>query len=339
MAPGRWELLLFVLSLSPGLTAALELFTTTAFLVGAASTAYYYYLNCRFQECCTRAWVPLDVKGLEASLREQLFGQHIALDVIPKAIEGFLSNKDARKPLSLSLHGWTGTGKSFVSKIIAESLYKNGMDSKYVHKFVTSYHFPNVQHTSKYIQQLQEWIRGNVSLCGRSLFIFDEMDKMNPELIDSIKPFLEYYSQLDGVVYRKAMFIFLSNAGGEKINDVVLDFWQRGMKREDIKWTDLETSLSLEVYNNKKSGFWHTHLIDKNLIDYFVPFLPLEYKHVVLCAKAELYSMHFEDVDQVAIKVAEEMVYFPKDQRIFSVKGCKTVAAKVNYWTTADSEL
>lgn len=57
--------------------------------------------------------------------------------------------------------------------------------------------------------QLQSWIRGNVSICPRSLFIFDEMDKMHAGLIDSIKPFLDYYELLDGVSYRKAIFIFL----------------------------------------------------------------------------------------------------------------------------------
>ncbi|XP_078082392.1 torsin-1A-like [Mustelus asterias] len=324
---------LLLLLLYPGLCAALEPFTTSAFLAGVASATYYYF-NCRFQECCTKDWIPLDVKGLEADLRAQLFGQHIAIDVIPKAIEGFLSNKDSRKPLTLSLHGWTGIGKNFVSKIIAKSLYKNGMDSKYVHQFVASYHFAIAEHTSKYKQQLQEWIRGNVTLCKRSLFIFDEMDKMAPEVIDSIKPFLEYYSHLDGVSYRKAMFIFLSNAGGEKINEVVLNFWNLGKKREDIQRKDLEDSLSLEVFNNKKSGFWHTNLIDKNLIDYFIPFLPLEYRHVVMCAKAEMQARHLKDVDEVAIKVAKEVVYFPKEQRVFSTKGCKTVAAKVDYWTT-----
>lgn len=57
--------------------------------------------------------------------------------------------------------------------------------------------------------QLQQWIRGNVTSCAHSMFIFDEMDKMHPGLIDSIKPYLDYYEKLDGVSYRKAIFIFL----------------------------------------------------------------------------------------------------------------------------------
>ena len=57
--------------------------------------------------------------------------------------------------------------------------------------------------------QLQLWIRGSVTNCAHSMFIFDEMDKMHPGLIDSIKPFVDYYEKLDGVSYRKAIFIFL----------------------------------------------------------------------------------------------------------------------------------
>lgn len=41
------------------------------------------------------------------------------------------------------------------------------------------------------------------------MFIFDEMDKMHPGLIDGIKPYLDYYDKLDGVSYRKSIFIFL----------------------------------------------------------------------------------------------------------------------------------
>jgi hypothetical protein len=60
--------------------------------------------------------------------------------------------------------------------------------------------------------QLQKWIRGNVSACGSSVFIFDEMDKLHPGIIDAIKPFLDYYEQVDGISYRRAIFIFLRSA-------------------------------------------------------------------------------------------------------------------------------
>ena len=45
--------------------------------------------------------------------------------------------------------------------------------------------------------------------CPRSVFIFDEMDKMPVGLIDTIKPYVDYYEDLRGVDYRKATFFFL----------------------------------------------------------------------------------------------------------------------------------
>ena len=57
--------------------------------------------------------------------------------------------------------------------------------------------------------QLRDWIKGNTSICSRSLFIFDEMDKMPEGLLDVIKPFLDHHPEINGVDYRKTTFIFL----------------------------------------------------------------------------------------------------------------------------------
>jgi hypothetical protein len=79
------------------------------------------------------------------------------------------------------------------------------------------------------------------------------MDKLHPGIIDAIKPFLDYYEQVDGISYRKAIFIFLSNAGGDLITKTALDFWRAGRKREEIQLKDLEPVLSVGVFNNRHS--------------------------------------------------------------------------------------
>ncbi|KAK2504445.1 hypothetical protein MC885_019314, partial [Smutsia gigantea] len=288
--------------------------------IGAASalTGYLSYkdLYCRFAECC-REEQPLNASALKLELEERLFGQHLATEVILKALTGFMNNKNPKKPLTLSLHGWAGTGKNFVSQIVAENLHSKGLKSNFVHLF----------------EQLQRWIPGNVSACASSVFIFDEMDKLHPGVIDAIKPFLDYYEQVDGVSYRKAIFIFLSNAGGDLITKTALDFWLAGRKREDIQLKDLEHVLSVGVFNNKHSGLWHSGLIDRNLIDYFIPFLPLEYKHVKMCVRAEMRARGSTIDEEIVTRVADEMTFFPKDKKIYSDKGCKTLQARLDFQT------
>lgn len=79
-------------------------------------------------------------------------------------------------------------------------------------------------------------------------------------------------------------------------------------------------------------GFWHSSLIDRNLIDYFVPFLPLEYKHLKMCIRVEMQSRGYQVDEDIVSKVADEMTFFPKEERVFSDKGCKTVFTKLDYY-------
>ncbi|XP_058674317.1 torsin-1B isoform X1 [Ammospiza nelsoni] len=319
--------------LAPTLSPAFDPLSASV-VAGGALMAWHLlssdsWLKCRFQECCKRN-ATVNFKALKAQLDNRLFGQHLAKDVVLKAVLGFSNNPSPKKPLMLSLHGWAGTGKNYLSQILAEQVHPAGLRSKFVHLFLATLHFPHHDQVKLYKEQLQNWIRGNVSACPSSVFIFDEMDKMHPGVIDSIKPFLDYYEEVDGVSYRKAIFIFLSNAGGDLINKAALDFWASGKRREDIQLKDLEPLLSVGVFNNKNSGLWHSSIIDRNLIDYFVPFLPLEQRHVKMCVRAEMAARGYAVDEKIVQEVADEMTYFPKEQRIYSDKGCKTVQAKLD---------
>lgn len=79
-------------------------------------------------------------------------------------------------------------------------------------------------------------------------------------------------------------------------------------------------------------GFWHSTLIDRNLIDYFIPFLPLEYRHVKMCVRVEIESRGYTVDEDIVSRIADEMTYFPREERIYSDKGCKTVDAKLDYY-------
>ena len=115
-----------------------------------------------------------------------------------------------------------------------------------------------------------------MSKCPRSLFIFDEMDKMPIDLIDVLKPFLDHYPPDEGKIdYRQSIFIFLSNTRGHLINNAVLKHWKDEKEREDIKIKVMDKVINLRESNNK-GGFWHSSLTGKNFLDYFIPFMPME---------------------------------------------------------------
>ena len=290
---------------------------------------YLGSLNCFFKECCTEKWTSPNITGLETALRSRVFGQHLVTETVLKAVVGHLSNKSPDKALALSFNGWTGSGKNFVSKIIAEHIFKKGMDSDFVHQIIATHDYPHQSKVDDYKDQLHTLVANAVFNCSRSLFIFDEMDKMPLGLTDVLKPYLDHYHDVEKLDYRKSIFIFLSNTGGDLINNVVLNHWREGKKREDIKIKQMDEVINFGEFNNK-GGFWHSPLIEKNLIDYFIPFMPLERSHIKMCIKAHLKQKGYPVAEYILDEIADELLYFPDDLKVFSKSGCKKLSSKVD---------
>ncbi|NXL95025.1 TOR1A protein, partial [Alectura lathami] len=323
--------------LVPTLTPALDPLSASLIMGGAAIgwqlLSPHSWLKCSLLECCNMKDT-LNFSAVKMDLERKVFGQHLAVQIVLRALSANIYSQRPKKPLVMSFHGWTGTGKSFVSSIIAENLYRRKAPRRrFVHHFSTVLHFSHSSHVRLYKEQLQNWIRGNVSACPRSLFIFSEMDQMPHGLIDSIMPFLGYHEEIDGVCYGKAIFIFLNNAGGDKITEIALDYWRRMKRREDIPVKELQHLLSEEIFRNPNSGFFQSKLIQKNLIDYFIPFLPLEYTHVKDCVREELRVQGHPEDEELIAEIASAMTDYPNDERLYSSKGCKTIASRVTLST------
>ncbi|XP_016106676.1 torsin-1A-like [Sinocyclocheilus grahami] len=275
---------------------------------------------------------------LEKDLRKSLFGQHIAVDTVLKAVSWFMKDPDPPKPLVLSFHGPTGVGKNYISKIIARNIYKVGLKSNHVHIFISDYHFPHKEEAEMYELQLRQWIHGNVSNFPRSMFIFDEMDRMHPRLIDTLKPFLDNNDNVDGVSFNKAIFIFLSQTGGHIITNVTLDFWRKGNNREELQLQseEMETQIFEYLFNDENNGLWHSSLINQHLIDHYIPFLPLEVKHVHQCVMAEMLHLNMTQDYDLADRVVRDMPVFPEEEKVFAVKGCRCVRQKLVLYLSLD---
>ncbi|XP_078528021.1 torsin-3A-like [Lissotriton helveticus] len=275
--------------------------------------------------------VPLNLTGLELDLNRRLHGQHLARQVILKVVPPFLRDRQPDKALTLSFHGWSGTGKNFVARMMAEHFYRDGMNSDCVKVFIAQLHFPHARYVELYKVQLEKHLKETNWRCKRSLFIFDEAEKLHPDLVDTIRPYVSRYKEAGDEDYRQSIFLFLSNIGGNAINEVVRNFWRAGRRREEITEGDLERPLKAEMLSSKGEEFAQSRLQASGLIDALVPFLPLEYQHVKLCARDAFVARGLPYTEAALDQVAQMMVFVPKEEKLFSASGCKSVSQRISY--------
>lgn len=127
------------------------------------------------------------------------------------------------------------------------------------------------------------------------MFIFDEVDKMPPGVLNAIKPMIDYRDDVDGMDYRDSVFIFLSNTGAQLINEHYMNLWKtQGRKREDVTLHDFEKIITTGAFN-EEGGFHQSDTIKSNLIDHYIPFLPMEKRHVKLCILDEFKQRNILD--------------------------------------------
>lgn len=312
--------------------------TTGAIAAGALGSFFsiYAYMKCNYFECCDNKWITTNiVEVLQNEVKSKLYGQHIAEEIVIRAVNAHVRKPNPNKALVISFHGWTGSGKNFLAKMIAKAIYKKEMHSEFVHLSVATLHFHHLDEVEEYKEQLRLWIKGNLTLCERSLFIFDEMDKMPLQLLDVILPFIDFYDHIGGIDPRKSIFLFLSNGGGNAIAQRTLSHYNEGRPREEITFKEMEAIIKDSAYNEGEGGLKMSRLIDRHMIDYFIPFLPLERKHVIMCFKDYLKRKLEGRAIDVTIdsieKLADSLHYFPKSNPIYSLSGCKQVEQKADF--------
>lgn len=213
--------------------------------------------------------------GLQANLTAELFGQHIIVNELAsvsaqlnckhiksnhlyrsyfQVLQAHYSDNMSKKPLVLSFQGPSGTGKTFVTDLIADYMYTRGTSSRFLHRLTGRLDFPLDSKVEEYKAKLSELITASIADCPRSLFIFDEVEKMPEGIFENIPSLLDYHRQLKGMQTSEAIYIFLSNAHGEEIISELLDLSEGGKLRESTVVSDFKEVLELVVYNQGKYG-------------------------------------------------------------------------------------
>ena len=161
------------------------------------------------------------------------------------------------------------------------------------------------------------------------MFVFDEVDKMPPGVLDVLVPFLDYTSY-NGREKSKSIFIFLSNTGSEQIVRRMIDLWQSGKNRYETTIQDFESLIAIGAFN-EKGGLYKSGTIESKLIDHHVPFLPMEEKQVIMCVKDVFKHWGKLDPSNEMIQEAlEHVIYGPPPHNLYSTSGCKRLDHKVS---------
>ncbi|ALC49600.1 Torsin [Drosophila busckii] len=300
--------------------------------VGVGALGYGFLKDqtyCRFYECCDDRSIPGNMLKLSSSLTYTLFGQHLVKDhVIPALVAHLRANNPSRKPLVMSFHGTPGTGKSFVADQIAQALYVEGPKSKYVHKYLGRADFSHPGRINEYKERINTEVRESIKNCPRSMFIFDEVDKMPIGVFDTLTSLVDYAANARDTDYTKAIFIFLSNTAGVHISDHLAALMKKGKRREETRLSDFEEMLRKAAYN-LDGGLKKTNMIEAHVIDHYIPFLALEKAHVVQCAEVEFEKWRIHPSQDKINTVVSNAVNFDPVHGMFAISGCKTIEKKV----------
>ncbi|KAM3179240.1 hypothetical protein ACTXT7_000996 [Hymenolepis weldensis] len=233
-----------------------------------------------------------------------------------------MENPNPSRSLVLSFHGFTGIGKNYAKTILASSLYVRGEKSKFHHFFDATVDFLFKDSVELYKAKVVSTIRDKIQQCPYSMFVFDEVHKMPPGILDALVPFLGHTESISASTM---------NSGGLYINGYVLETIKSGKNRLSIQYGDLRNDLVSSIYSNE-GGLKLSDLIKKHVITAVIPFLPLQEVHVRSCIKYAAKRLGVEATEEMIAFVLSELDWEPEGTHLFSTSGCKLVYDKIGFF-------
>lgn len=322
------------------LVSGFDPFTLTGYIgfsIGSVIIGSKYSENikvgtyCKYYECCSPQLIPqVEIFKFKQMLDNQLFGQKIIVDKLTTTLLSHYKNiENSRKPLVMSFHGTTGIGKNHVANLIADAIFEKGRKSKFYHVIHGSqYSTKNRITLESYQHSIEKVVLDGIDQCPYSLFVFDEVDKMPVNVFETITSMLDHHTLVKGRDFTKAIFIFLTNYGGESIYKLTHEYLNnKKVFRHELQLHHYEDIVKQETYN-KEGGLGESSLIKTAAIDFYFPFLPLEESHVIQCIQVEFMNSCKREATQENIEEILKYVSFDEITK-YSHTGCKTLHNKV----------
>lgn len=261
-----------------------------------------------------------DLEGLEKTLKREVFGQHEATDGLLTHFKDYLSTYVHGKPLVVSLLGPSGVGKSHIGRLLAQH-FRSVVGEQLVMQYFVLHHCPTEDLplcTETLASQVSEMVTQAEEEEKIPLFIFDEMEHMPTELLDTL---LSLIMKKHNNEYLNAIYILISNLEQEEITKFVL---QNSTSATVLGRGHISKELNALLLSNLKKH--HLLWLEAELL----PLTLLEKSHVMQCFNDEMSREGFYPDRTHVERLADELGYYSVGDREFSRTGCKQVVAKVN---------
>ena len=309
------------------LPALLFLFVLLALLFSHCAAAGGGWFDFLWHPC---VFNPNAIATINATFATQLIAQDLATHSTLSLLSDHLSRiESSEKALVLSFHGKTGTGKTYTSSLIARHLFLSASSEPSPH----AHHFHGMKYSSatrvdEHREQLFDAIVAAIQHCPYSLFVFEEIHYMHPDVLSHLLPLFSYHARHDQLSLTHATYIFTSNIGGAAIQRAAFDAEKQHIARHDIAYPQLLSHITASFAATPQLQLLHSHAV----VNHYVAFFPLFKSHVRQCAQLELDSRRAAMIrdgqayeltwdERVLAYVASQLAYIGP----VSVAGCKGV--------------
>lgn len=230
-------------------------------------------------------FVPNACPSVEAYLSAEVVGQELAIRQLTDAVCHHLENKQPGKPLIISAHGPPGVGKTLSHQLLARALYSRrpsellhcpGKDCRGYKVFYGMDYL--VAERAVRLAALRDALLSHLRLCPESLIVVEEYDKLDCEARGLWRQLLQHPERAN-VSWERAIVIMESNLGMSELEQLLSTVGGRAK----ISPEDAERRVRDLVFAHwQRSGCesFEDTLKLTSLVDFYLPYLPLEKEHV-----------------------------------------------------------
>ena len=212
-------------------------------------------------------------------------GQDLALQQFTNAVCDHLLDPHPTRPLTISVHGPTGVGKSMLHQQAARVLYSSRPHDAHLkcpgqhckaYKVIFGVNFDNENIASQQMA-LRQSIEKHLSLYPDSFLVIEEYDKLDCSMRQFFRQMFESWQAIESASMNRAVVVLESNVGFLKIYE------EAKKDRNQIDVANMTHTLKDTVFEHWVSDDCEPKVNTQKMvrrIDHFLPFFPLQRKHI-----------------------------------------------------------